>query len=139
YKTLVRYPGLGRFLAFQYAIDLNYSEMLAFDEGDFVIAGPGAIDGISKCFNDIDQRSVEDVIYWVTERQDHEFQRLGLQFQDLFGRRLQPVDCQNLFCEIGKYARVAHPEVRGVAGRHRIKRRYQPFQRPVPKLSFPAR
>jgi hypothetical protein len=49
FETLLRYPGLGPFLAFQYTIDLNYSTLLDHDEGDFVIAGPGALDGIAKC------------------------------------------------------------------------------------------
>ena len=50
YERIRAYPGLGPFLAFQYAIDLNYSTLLDFSEEDFVVAGPGALDGISKCF-----------------------------------------------------------------------------------------
>jgi hypothetical protein len=139
YETLLGYPGLGPFLAFQYAIDLNYSAMLNFDESDFVVAGPGALDGISKCFVETNKRSAEEVIYWVTGRQELEFKRVGLQFDGLFGRRLQPIDCQNLFCEISKYSRVAHPEVRGIAHRNRIKRLYRPDARPLPPPSFPPR
>jgi hypothetical protein len=48
YEILLAYPGIGPFLAFQYAIDLNYSTLLDFDEGNFVVAGPGAIDGIAN-------------------------------------------------------------------------------------------
>jgi alpha-glutamyl/putrescinyl thymine pyrophosphorylase clade 1 len=139
YETMLTYPGLGPFLAFQYTIDLNYSAMLNFDEGDFVVAGPGALDGISKCFVEADERSAEELIYWVADRQDSEFKRMGLQFDGLFGRRLQPIDCQNLFCEISKYSRVAHPEVPGIAHRHRIKRLYRPDARPLPPPSFPPR
>ena len=62
YETLSNYPGLGPFLAFQYAIDLNYSSLLTADEAEFVVAGPGALDGISKCFNDFDDYSAEYVI-----------------------------------------------------------------------------
>ena len=51
YEQVLGYPGIGRFLAFQYAIDLNYSSLFHFYEGDFVVAGPGALDGISKCFS----------------------------------------------------------------------------------------
>lgn len=39
-------------------------------------------------------------------------------------QRVQPIDCQNLFCEISKYARVAHPELPGKAGRTKIKQGY---------------
>lgn len=125
FDLLKGYSGLGPFLAFQYAIDLNYSSMLSFDEHDFVVAGPGALDGISKCFEDTEGRSAEAVIYWMVEAQEAEFARRGVDFPGLFGRRLQPIDCQNLFCEISKYARVAHPEIAGVTGRTRIKQSYR--------------
>jgi hypothetical protein len=138
YQSFRAYPGLGRFLAFQYTIDLNYSTLLDFAETDFVIAGPGALDGISKCFKSVD-RSPEWVIRWVAERQGEELACRGLDFAGLFGRPLQPIDCQNLFCEISKYARVAHPEVVGVADRQRIKQMYRPTSREFPLPFFPPR
>lgn len=124
YQLVLAYPGLGRFLAFQYVTDLNYSTLLDFDEAEFVVAGPGALDGLAKCFGDQALEDPERVIHAVAERQDMEFARLGLEFDGLFGRSLMPIDCQNLFCEISKYARVAHPEVAGVSGRTRIKQKY---------------
>jgi alpha-glutamyl/putrescinyl thymine pyrophosphorylase clade 1 len=136
---LLRYPSIGPFLAFQYTIDLNYSCIMDFEEAEFVVAGPGALDGISKCFADTGGLSAEDIIYWMTDRQDAEFKRMGLTFPGLFGRRLQPIDCQNLFCEISKYARVAHPNISGVANRTRIKQSYQPSDRPAPLPQFPNR
>jgi hypothetical protein len=139
YELFLRYPGIGPFLAFQYTIDLNYSSMMDFDESEFVVAGPGALDGISKCFADTGGRSAEDIIYWMVYQQDAEVRRLGLDFPGLLGRRLQPIDCQNLFCEISKYARVAHPEVGGVANRTRIKQSYRPSDRPAPQPQFPER
>ena len=125
YKMILGYPGLGPFLAFQYLIDLNYSTLLNFDEGDFVVAGPGALDGITKCVKNASSLKSADIIHAMVERQDDEFARLGLDFVGLFGRRLQPIDCQNLFCEISKYARVAHPTAGGSSGRKRIKQRYR--------------
>ncbi len=125
YEMILDYPGLGPFLAFQYTIDLNYSTLLNFEESDFVVAGPGALDGIAKCFRNADSLNSASVIHAMVERQDEEFRRLGLEFDGLFGRRLQPIDCQNLFCEISKYARVAHPQVGGLSGRMRIKQRYR--------------
>lgn len=137
YETIRLYPGLGPFLAFQYAIDLNYSSLLEFDEGSFVVAGPGALDGIAKCFGAAATRAPEALIHLVAERQEHEFARRGLEFPGLFGRRLQPIDIQNLFCEISKYARVAHPDVIGTSGRLRIKQRFVSAGRPVPLPVFP--
>jgi hypothetical protein len=138
YERLLSYSGLGRFLAFQYAIDLNYSSLLDFDESDFVVAGPGALDGISKCFASTGM-TPEETIRWVTDRQESEFASRGLSFRGLFGRRLQPIDCQNLFCEISKYTRVAHPEIVGVAQRTRIKQSYKRDLQKLGPLAFPPR
>jgi alpha-glutamyl/putrescinyl thymine pyrophosphorylase clade 1 len=139
YKAILAYPGVGRFLAFQYTIDLNYSTLLDFDESDFVVAGPGALDGISKCFGATDGLSPEAIIHWMTERQDIEFTKRGIDFQGLFRRPLQPIDCQNVFCEISKYTRVAHPELPGIANRQRIKQTYKPTRRRFAPLAFPPR
>ena len=134
YERLLTSPGLGPFLAFQYTIDLNYSPVLDFEEDDFVVAGPGALDGISKCFSDTRGASAEEIIQEMVRSQDEQFRRLGLNFDGLFGRKLQPIDCQNVFCEVSKYARAAFPDVDGVSGRKRIK---QSFTRPLGSLPLP--
>ncbi|MER9056688.1 nucleotide kinase domain-containing protein [Mesorhizobium sp. M0910] len=139
FDLLIPYPGLGRFLAFQYTIDLNYSAMLDFEESDLVVAGPGALDGIAKCLSDSGNLSAEEVIHMVTESQGDAFARLGLNFARLGSRPLQPIDCQNLFCEISKYARVAHPEVAGVSGRVRIKQQYRASRQVFARPFFPPR
>lgn len=121
YEILTSYPSIGPFLGYQLTIDLNYSSVLDLDESDFVVAGPGALDGIAKCFVNADDIHPADIIEFMTDRQEVEFERLGLGFKSLFGRRLQLIDCQNLFCEISKYSRVSHPEIQGRSGRTRIK------------------
>jgi len=139
YELLLQYPGIGPFLALQYTIDLNYSELLSFDESSFVVAGPGALDGIAKCFTDVGEMTAEEIIYWMTDHQDAEFSNRRLGFERLFGRPLQPIDCQNLFCEISKYARVAHADVQGISDRRRIKQTYHPHSEPLPTPTFPPR
>jgi hypothetical protein len=127
FNMLRAYPAMGDFLAFQMLIDLNYSTLLDFDEMDYVVAGPGARDGIRKCFG-AEARGIEDdVIRYMAESQHEHFDWLGVPFAGLSGRPLQLIDCQNLFCEVDKYARVAHPEVRGLSGRSRIKQRFSPI------------
>jgi hypothetical protein len=128
YDILVSYAGLGPFLAFQYTIDLNYSDLGRFDENDFVVAGPGARDGIRKCFGREASGIETEIIRYMVESQDQHFERLGLSFPGLFGRPLHMIDAQNLFCEVDKYARVRHPEIAGISGRSRIKQRYTPGQ-----------
>ena len=109
YKTLRQYPSIGPFLAFQFAIDLNYSTLLDFSEMDFVVAGPGARGGISRCFADTSGLSDADVIRAVSDLREDEFSRQDIDFPDLWGRPLQLIDLQNLFCEVDKYSRVVHP------------------------------
>ncbi len=132
FHLLRSYPMMGNFLAYQYVTDINYSPLTDFSEMEFVVAGPGARDGIRKCFRSLGGLTEEEVIRLVADRQEEEFARLDIQFQTLWGRRLQLIDCQNLFCEVGKYARVAHPEIKGISGRTRIKQRYRPNPAPLP-------
>lgn len=124
YEILLSYPTIGSFLAYQFAIDINYSELCDFSEMSFVVAGPGAKNGIIKCFKDLKGLEYEDIIKYVTERQEEEFEKRGLKFKTLFGRKLQMIDCQNLFCETDKYARIAHPDICGLNDRRRIKQQY---------------
>ena len=126
-------PSIGPFLSFQYAIDLNYSELLDFSEMDFVVAGPGAIGGIQKCFVDTDGLNYTDVIRAVSDIRESELARLGINFTDLWGRPLQLIDIQNLFCEVDKYARVVHPMVRGSSSRTRIKQKFRQSSKRLPQ------
>ena len=126
FELLISYPTIGEFLAYQFAIDINYSEVTDFTEMDFVVPGPGARDGIKKCFVDRAGLNEAEIIRLMADNQENEFERLGLSFQSLWGRRLQLIDCQNIFCEVDKYARVAHPTVEGVSGRTRIKQKFSP-------------
>jgi hypothetical protein len=133
YNVLLAYPSLGPFLAFQFTIDLNYGPTMSYDEADFVVAGPGARDGIKKCFVETGGLSEAELIRAMAETASEHLERLGLRFRSLWGRPLQPIDCQNIFCEVDKYARVVHPEIAGLSGRTRIKQKYSPTAQPVPQ------
>lgn len=138
YTLLNSFPTIGTFLAYQYATDINYSEITNFTEEEFVMAGPGAIDGIEKCFISRDKYSYEDIIRLMMNNQDKYFDYYGLSFKDLFGRSLKLIDCQNLFCEVGKYARVSHPEIKDPGGRSRIKQIYKNTGE-LPSPVFPSK
>lgn len=124
FELLSSYPTIGDFLAYQYAIDINYSILTNFSESEFVMPGPGAIDGIRKCFVNTGGLNDIDIIKLIADRQEFEFERLGLNFKNLFGRNLQLIDCQNLFCEVDKYSRIAHPDILGKSGRKKIKQKF---------------
>ena len=138
FELLTSVPFIGPFLAYQYATDLNYSELTDFGEDEFTIAGPGAVDGIHKCFAGANSVHCSDVIRYMWENQETHFTASNIKFESLWGRPLQLIDCQNIFCEISKYARVAFPEYRGVAGRTRIKQRFQMTSR-LPEPWYPPK
>jgi len=138
YKMLLSYPSLGTFLAFQYAIDLNYSRILNFSEMDFVVAGPGAKNGIYKCFDSLGDYSYEDIIKLMADEQTDECDRLGLIPPTLVGRHLQLIDCQNLFCEVDKYLRVTNPDLNAASGKSRIKQKFSSAKAPI-DLFFPPK
>jgi len=131
FQILKAYPMVGDFLAYQFITDINYSTLTDFSEMEFTIPGPGARDGIHKCFESIGGFSPRDIIAMMADIQDQQFGRLGLRFRSLWGRPLQLIDCQSLFCEVSKYARCAHPDVRGLASRTRIKQKYRMAPRPL--------
>ena len=138
FEKLREYPTVGDFLAYQFITDINYSELTDFSEMDFVVPGPGARDGLRKCFVDTGGLNEPELIRVMADLQEQEFQRLDLDFQALWGRRLQLIDCQNLFCEVDKYARVAHPEIVGRTGRIRIKQKFVSNSEPI-ELFYPPK
>lgn len=139
YDLLHSYPTIGDFLAYQYVTDINYGTLTNFSEMEFVKAGPGARDGIVKCFKDFGEYSFEDIIHFMVENQEEEFERLNLDFKNLWGRKLQLIDCQNIFCEVDKYSRVAHPEIEGASNRTRIKQKYKSQQNESIDYFFPPK
>lgn len=126
FRLLNAAPFIGHFLAYQYITDINYSDITDYSEEEFVVPGPGALDGISKCFVDTKGVAGATIIEYMKEIQHEYFDKTYPKFKSLWGRDLQLIDCQNLFCEISKYARVAFPNQRGVSGRTRIKQKFRP-------------
>lgn len=124
FSYLKEYPLIGDFMAYQLITDINYSDAVNFSETEFTVVGPGSKRGIVKCFSDLEGMSMDNVIKWMCDHQDEEFERLGINFQRLGNRKLQYIDCQNLFCELDKYLRKAKPELK--SNRSNIKKKYVP-------------
>lgn len=139
YNRLKSYPSIGEFLAYQYITDINYSSLTNYSEQEFTKAGPGAKDGITKCFTDLRDYTFEDVIKMMNETQELEFERLELKFDTLWGRRLQMIDIQNIFCEVDKYSRVAHSTIVGLSKRTRIKQKFKFIEKEKIDFFFPPK
>lgn len=132
YNLLSECPFIGGFLAYQYAIDFNYSEVINFDENSFVKAGIGAIRGIKKCFIKTGGYSNEDLIRYTQDHLAFYQEKYGFTgFINLFGREPTLIDLQNCFCETDKYLRAKMPEL--IVDNVRIK---QKFKRNESKISY---
>lgn len=131
YDALCVWPMIGVFMGYQLAVDLNYCDLLDFDEDDFTVPGPGAVRGLRKVFSDFGDHTPAQLIMRMVESQGEHFDRLGLEWSGLYGRPLHAIDCQGLFCETDKYARAAFPELK--SNRVRIKHE---FRDPKPALNL---
>lgn len=135
YDALAEFPLIGPFMAYQLAIDLNYSDLTDFPEDGFTVAGPGAVRGIRKVFPDAGPRQFTGIIHRMVDEQEMGCSLIGAPPPKLLGRRrLRAIDCQNLFCELDKYARVAFPELK--SNRSRIKAKFSPSAAPL-ALAYP--
>ena len=124
FNIIKSYPLIGNFMAYQLITDINYSDAVNFEESEFTIAGPGSIRGIDKCFIDKGNMTYENLIRYMYIHQDEEFKRLNLDFKRIGNRKLQLIDCQNIFCELDKYCRQALPDLK--SNRTKIKKHYIP-------------
>jgi len=122
FEILKRYPLIGNFMAYQLVTDINYSNVVNWDECSFTVVGPGSKRGIHKCFIDLEKTKETDVIKWMYDHQEEEFKRLNINFKKIGSRNLQYIDCQNLFCEFDKYCREAFPSLK--SNRKKIKKKY---------------
>ncbi|MCY4089158.1 MAG: putative DNA base hypermodification protein [Candidatus Saccharibacteria bacterium] len=126
FLILRSYHSIGDFLAYQFIIDLNYSPHLQFSENDFVVAGPGSLRGLRKCFANVTKANASQFISWATKNQDEEFRKRKLPWQNLRGRPMQLIDIQNVFCEVDKYTRLAAPSLNQEILGKRPKQYYRP-------------
>ena len=112
---------------------------------DFVITGPGSISGLKKLFgSSMDKGSHEpgfaiEVMRYLANTQKQHFKRLGLAFSGLGPSKL-PMDVSDIehtLCEVDKYCRVAHPQLKGK--RTNITRSFEPSRLgSLPKPILPS-
>ena len=138
YELLRSCSFIGDFLAYQYAIDMNYSNIIDFSENSFVKAGIGAIRGIKKCFEPLEkQYNYEDAISYTQDNFDKYLNKFGYtNFKSLFSRQPTLIDLQNCFCETDKYLRAKVPELQ--VDNKRIKQKYKETNKSI-TLFFPPK
>jgi hypothetical protein len=138
YQLLRNCSLIGGFLAYQYAIDFNYSEVIDFSENSFTKAGIGAQRGIQKCFEMEPRYSYEDYVKYTQDHSEELRKRYGYtDFVPLFGRKMTLVDYQSGFCETDKILRVKLPELN--LKQRRIKQIYKPSSSKPIQYFFPPK
>lgn len=140
FEWLISFPSMGDFATYQLLLNLSYSKLLNFHRNDFVIPGPGASSGLGKMFGKnmnagiIAVQNFEiEVIRWLTDNQKFHFERLGLKPPGLGSGKLpmDVADIEHTLCELDKYARLAHSNLKGK--RTELRRSFEP------KSQLPAR
>lgn len=140
YEYLISFPSMGDFSTYQLMLSLSYCKLLNFHCNDFVIAGCGASSGLAKLFrkDDLVKGKAKvpnfevEIIRWLTKTQNEHFKRLGLEFSGLGPKKLpmDVADMEHTVCEVDKYCRIAHPQLKGK--RTEMRRNYEPSRTPYP-------
>lgn len=114
YQTLTDYNGIGRFLAYQFYVDMTYIAEFPFSENEFTVAGPGCVMGLNYLFENRDGMTYEECLFWLRDNLDRLFvEELGKDwdakrvFWDLpeEDRHFNVMSLENCFCELSKYIR----------------------------------
>lgn len=132
YEILTTYQNFGPFHSFQMMRALSYTNIIHFHRNDWAIAGPGTVSGMRKMFGDSFSQTTDldfqlSIMRWFVDNAPAQFQRLGLEFDGLGPDHLplSVVDVEHAICEVDKYARLAHPRIKGTKERKSIKACYK--------------
>jgi len=120
YKLIRSRHGFGNFLSYQVLVDLLYpvdyydgDSVLPFSPDDWSTPGPGAQKGLKQLVTEFNGFDRLDVMRWLRQNQQQEFERLDLNFPYLEtkdGNRLELslANIQNCLCEFYKYHKILH-------------------------------
>jgi hypothetical protein len=134
------------FISYHHANDEQYKiafKKIFADIHDIIVPWDVEIGDIDPNLKtDTIRRKIRDeylIIRLMADNQEKEFDRLNLNFHNLWGRKLQLIDCQNIFCEVDKYSRVAHPHINGYSHRTRIKQKFTDNEKEPIEFYFPPK
>lgn len=138
FNKLLNLSYIGNFLAMQFTIDLNYSEVFNFDENEFIIPGPGSLRGMDRCFEG--QKKIKDyaeIIKWTQSNLDDLLAEKGYDVKFLPNRKPTLIDIQNTYCECDKYLRGIGSTQENVKGK-RIKQKFKESNKKI-EYVFPKK
>lgn len=108
-NSIKKIPGFGEFLSYQVFVDLSYIPNFKYSENEVVVAGPGAKRGIDFLFENKDDLTYEECIFWLRDNQNYYLLKyninLKILMEDLLleDRYLNVMSIENCLCEIDKY------------------------------------
>lgn len=120
YGLIRSQPGFGNFLSYQALVDLLYpvdyydgDSVLPFSPDDWSAPGPGAQKGLKQLVTEFNGFTRLDVMRWLRQYQQEEFDRLDLDFpyletEDGDRYELSLANIQNCLCEFYKYHKILH-------------------------------
>lgn len=124
FDLLRSYVGIGDFLAYQIFVDFTYIQEFPFSENEFVVAGPGCIQGIDFLFAEKDGMSYEECIFWLRDNWAklnneyiHDSRKRFVPQRDMKDlcekdRVMNVMRLENCFCEFSKYMKILSGEGR---------------------------
>lgn len=109
---LSRYKGIQEFFAYQIFVDFTYIDEFPYSENEYTIAGPGCQKGIEYLFNDTQELTYEECIFWLRDYLNSLPENDPLNpkefFSDLpdYDQKWNVMCLENCLCEFSKYIRI---------------------------------
>lgn len=109
YNSILKFWGIGPFLAYQIAVDVGYKFPNVYNESTHVVAGPGCKRGLNNLFLDPKNLNEHQQMQWLVDDQQRGFKAAGIDVDELFSdqdvnhKRLNLMAIENCLCEISKY------------------------------------
>ena len=128
-------------MAYQYVQDLNYSDIVRWDDNEFCAAGFGTIRGIERTFDIEGTPDYGRIVQWTYENFRYLVKEYDIngRFEGIPDHPPQVPDLSNCFCEVDKYLRMKGISTEGkqIKGK-KMKAHFAPNNNPI-EYMFPPK
>ncbi|CAE6405127.1 unnamed protein product [Rhizoctonia solani] len=133
FESILVYPSCGQFISYQLALDLNMLPEVNYDQDTWAPIGPGSMRGLLKMFGPRVKGIENEAMLYLLSIQDQHWRRLEVDMnQPIHGPGLCPPriglpEIEHGLCEVDKYSRMKHPEIKLGGGKvpRTIKHRFK--------------
>ncbi|QRV87490.1 hypothetical protein RhiJN_15508 [Ceratobasidium sp. AG-Ba] len=123
FELIREYSSFGNFTSYQLALDLNMLPEVNYNQDAWAPAGPGSRNGLLKMFGPGVRGIETEAMLYLLSIQDEHWRRLGVDMNTpVHGPGLCPPkiglpEMEHALCEVDKYSRERHPEIRLNSGK----------------------